>query len=454
MPPRRHPRSWLAGRLRSAAAAVQRLAGRVEPADHPLPAPTDPPPGRPRRFGEPPQHWLDLVAAHAPGLLRDLRLDQAAADAADPHGWPDPGGPADPGGHRPAPGDAVGPTDPAGDGSAGAGRTPRHPVDARDQVGAPTASGSHAADAGRHVGAPEGAAGPGRSPGVSRPPVARPTRPRGRRFDSTGARATPTGPDDPRRPAPSGSAGSPRPRPPSDPDGSHHPNPSSGTDATRRPGPFSAPHEPPRPSGSATSRPDTGDAAVEGAPDRPVVRAMVFAPYAVRADQSRSRTSYSGELVVDGGPARSGPTVDPVPGGRHGFRDGPERAAARPHDPGDTAGRQRKRPPDRRGAPYPDGADPLAALRAGPTTGRGELTRHPAGPWPALADEPAATGRRAGAAGAAEHGWWHGDTPPAAEARAVDRWPALPDDAILWTTPGSVPDAARSSRLDEEQAAG
>ena len=43
MPPRRHPRSWLAGRLRSAAGAVQRLAGQVEPTGH---LPRRPPRGR------------------------------------------------------------------------------------------------------------------------------------------------------------------------------------------------------------------------------------------------------------------------------------------------------------------------------------------------------------------------------------------------------------------------
>ncbi|MGC5308044.1 hypothetical protein [Micromonospora zamorensis] len=82
MPPRRHPRSWLAGRLRSAAGAVQRLAGRVEPTGHlPERPPSDAPAAAPRRFGEPPRHWLDLVAAHAPGLLRDLDLDASPTDA-------------------------------------------------------------------------------------------------------------------------------------------------------------------------------------------------------------------------------------------------------------------------------------------------------------------------------------------------------------------------------------
>ncbi|SCF13786.1 hypothetical protein [Micromonospora chokoriensis] len=74
MPPRQRPRNWLAARLRSAAGAVERLAGRVEPVGQPR---QEPPSDPPRRFGEPPQHWLDVVATHAPGLLRDLDLDPA-----------------------------------------------------------------------------------------------------------------------------------------------------------------------------------------------------------------------------------------------------------------------------------------------------------------------------------------------------------------------------------------
>lgn len=113
MPPRRLPRSWLAGRLRSAAGAVQRLAGRVEPSvatgQRSVRRPSEVRTAAPRRFGEPPQHWLDLVAAHAPGLLQDLDLDvppggRASTDAADTdtgdgrYGWPgreDGAGPAD-----------------------------------------------------------------------------------------------------------------------------------------------------------------------------------------------------------------------------------------------------------------------------------------------------------------------------------------------------------------------
>ncbi|RLP84392.1 hypothetical protein EAD89_26255, partial [Micromonospora sp. BL4] len=82
MRPRRLPRSWLAGRLRSAAGAVQRLAGRLEPVGAAGQRPSDVGAAAPRRFGEPPQHWLDLVAAHAPGLLEDLDLDGSPAGSA------------------------------------------------------------------------------------------------------------------------------------------------------------------------------------------------------------------------------------------------------------------------------------------------------------------------------------------------------------------------------------
>ncbi|MEH0846025.1 hypothetical protein V6U81_26965, partial [Micromonospora sp. CPCC 205711] len=70
-PPRPRPRSWLARRLRAAADAVDRSTDAEAPADPP------------RRPGQPPEHWLRLVAAHAPGLLRDLDLPPA-----DPGGFP------------------------------------------------------------------------------------------------------------------------------------------------------------------------------------------------------------------------------------------------------------------------------------------------------------------------------------------------------------------------------
>ncbi|MGB2567171.1 hypothetical protein ACPFP2_01770 [Micromonospora citrea] len=73
MPPRPAPRSWLARRLRDAADAAERWAAGSGPDVDP---PVDVPPRRP---GQPPEHWLRLVAEHAPGLLRDLDLPPDAA---------------------------------------------------------------------------------------------------------------------------------------------------------------------------------------------------------------------------------------------------------------------------------------------------------------------------------------------------------------------------------------
>ncbi|MEV0809220.1 hypothetical protein [Micromonospora sp. NPDC050200] len=72
-PPRPGPRSWLARRLRVAADAVQRWADDAGPVP-----PAEVTPDLPRRPGQPPEHWLRLVAAHAPGLLHGLDLDPDA----------------------------------------------------------------------------------------------------------------------------------------------------------------------------------------------------------------------------------------------------------------------------------------------------------------------------------------------------------------------------------------
>ncbi|MET8309318.1 hypothetical protein [Micromonospora sp. NPDC005173] len=72
------------------------------------------------------------------------------------------------------------------------------------------------------------------------------------------------------------------------------------------------------------------------------------------------------------------------------------------------------------------------------------------GPWPALPDEPASPGHRAGEA---EPGGSGPDlTGGGWSAVASGLWPALPDDRPLWTVPGEALDAAQLSRLDREQA--
>ncbi|MEV4490732.1 hypothetical protein AB0K04_11520 [Micromonospora coxensis] len=98
MPPRPVPRSWLARRLRDAADAAERWADRSGPAD--ADPPVDVPPRRP---GQPPEHWLRLVAEHAPGLLRDLDLPPDAA------GWPAGPAPSEVRGQPTAPGHAPAP---------------------------------------------------------------------------------------------------------------------------------------------------------------------------------------------------------------------------------------------------------------------------------------------------------------------------------------------------------
>lgn len=80
MRPSRPRRDWLARALR---AAADRLAATPAPADR-APDTADPAPAVPRRHGEPPEHWLRVVAAHAPGLLHDLpHPTPATVDQAD-----------------------------------------------------------------------------------------------------------------------------------------------------------------------------------------------------------------------------------------------------------------------------------------------------------------------------------------------------------------------------------
>ncbi|GAA0385818.1 hypothetical protein GCM10009541_30850 [Micromonospora gifhornensis] len=88
--PRRRPLSRLADLLRSAAQAVDRVAGPAvaSPVTGPAPDAT----ASPRRPGRPPEHWLRVVEAHAPGLLRDLPPDEPSpATAAPAYDGPDHG---------------------------------------------------------------------------------------------------------------------------------------------------------------------------------------------------------------------------------------------------------------------------------------------------------------------------------------------------------------------------
>ncbi|SCE85918.1 hypothetical protein GA0070215_103312 [Micromonospora marina] len=69
MPPPRRPRDRLARVLR---ATADRLSAPSAPSAPESPESPESPAEVPRPPGEPPEHWRRLVAAHAPGLLRDL----------------------------------------------------------------------------------------------------------------------------------------------------------------------------------------------------------------------------------------------------------------------------------------------------------------------------------------------------------------------------------------------
>ncbi|MEW1588383.1 hypothetical protein AB0283_23415, partial [Micromonospora vinacea] len=393
MPPRRRPRSWLAGRLRSAAGAAQRLAGRVEPAGH-LPTPSPTPVATPRRFGEPPQHWLDLVAAHAPGLLHDLDLD------ASPAGNAGAGGPGESTGRVDADG-----ADPVADATSGGLGGSGRDADVRG----PAASGDE---------------GPTRSRAGIR--AGRPGRPAqaGDQPEGTGT----------------GTAGASGGGVPSSSPDATTPTRSTRTDGTTRPDASTRPAEPgaavPPAREAARSSATAADASGPPPADRPrqPVRSMVFRPHDApgsrphRAETEATRTTshppldarWSGE--VDRGPFPGSSPAPPAADRPSGVRDGSR---------GDTTDGQARPGSDQRehtrratpGAARTQRVDPAAAVdvssgrpawpnlggvdasRAGATatgvgdpstSGRGDLARvADGGPWLTLPGEPAPPGRPA-----------------------------------------------------------
>ncbi|MFG1866603.1 hypothetical protein [Micromonospora arborensis] len=492
MPPRRHPRSWLAGRLRSAAGAVHRLAGRVEPAGH-LPAspPSAPPTAAPRRFGEPPQHWLDLVSAHAPGLLHDLDLDVSPLRPDDAAAYDDrPGETGSIGrlGHAaPAPGYGFDSTTSA----SGAA-----------EAGGPVTSGSAGPDGSR---SPGGTGRSGRTSATGDGPAGDGTGSPGRGGPDTPA--GPSGSDASARPtrsgtggdtAPAGGGGLPRAGEPAQqvrpvirpatsgplavPTG-HLRHRTDDLEAIRP-----APHAPrstidprwTRPQGTTgdalADRLSTGPDGSRGDPDR-------------SADDQRQRKETQPRFTgaqprfTSGQP---GFTAD-QPGfagdqpGFAGGRGGP--GAARSSGPSSTAAGQAPTGPDLdavdRVPRWTGSAGATAAADAeGTTLDRRRDLDHAASDWPwlALPDEPARPRRQPrrpagqrvdetetldGAAWAG--GWGRGRTDggrptgapsSTAGARVTDPWPALPDDAALWTVSGDALTDAQLSRLDREQAGG
>ncbi|MEU8113945.1 hypothetical protein [Micromonospora sp. NPDC048947] len=458
MPPRRRPRSWLAGRLRSAAGAVQRLAGRVEPAGH-LPPPSQTPVVAPRRFGEPPRHWLDLVAAHAPGLLHDLDLDPSPTGNAEAGvrngGQGEPAARVDADGADPVTNARFSRSDRlGGSGRSGGSGGPRldRLGDAGD-VGGPGASGDKGSTRSRAEGR-TGRAGPSRA---------------GDQPDGTGTGAA----------CPSG-------------DGT----PPTSSDLTIMPAGSTWPDPSTPPAGS------TGPAG-PGAAAPPVLRAARVDTTALdtmaldstaldasglpRADGEATRTTshphpdaqWPGEVAhrrsADSSIAL--PTADRLSAGHDGFRGDLVDGQARPR--GDAGGHPRGGAPS---VARTSQVDAVAGHRFvnGPTRGgvdaswagatatsggnpsssaRGELDRlGDGGPWLALPGEPALPGPVAplrdaltGAAGGGRASGVDGPSPSAAT-RSVDPWPALPDDTALWSVAGASVDNAHLTRLDREQA--
>ncbi|RAO24328.1 putative PE-PGRS family protein PE PGRS20 [Micromonospora noduli] len=483
MPPRRRPRSWLAGRLRSAAGAVQRLAGRVEPAGH-LPQPSQTPEATPRRFGEPPRHWLDLVAAHAPGLLHDLDLD------------PSPTGNAEAGAQGGRQGESTGRVDadgadPVADArSGGSGR-----------LGGPGRLGGSGGLGGSGRLGRSGNAGDVGGPGASGDKG--PTRSRAEGRTGRSGRSSRAG-DQPDGTG-TGAAGDRTPSSSSDlttlPGGSTWPDPSippAGSTWPAGPGAAVPPvGRAPRGDTTALDSPASDTTAVDASglartdgPRQPV-RSMVFGPHSSpsgrphQAEAEATRTTshpqvdtrWSGEVDhgLSTGSSALRPTADRLSGGRDGFRGDSDGQPSPREDQsgrlrGDAPSATRTSPVDAvavhrlLGGPIRGGVDASwtgsTATSAGDpsASARGDLDRlADGGPWLALPGEPAPPGHPAALrdAGTGTPGGGRAtgiDGPPNAAARSVDPWPALPDDTTLWSVAGAAVDTAQLTRLDREQA--
>lgn len=461
MPPRRRPRSWLAGRLRSAAGAVQRLAGRVEPAGH-LPQPSQTPVATPRRFGEPPRHWLDLVAAHAPGLLHDLDLDPSPAGSAGA-GVRD-GGQGEPTGRIEADGaDPVANARSGGPGASGDKGPTRSRAEGRTgRSGRSSRAGDQPDGTGTGAAGPSGDPTPSSSSDLTTPPAGSTwpdpsTPPAGRTWPAGPGAAVP-----PVRRAARGDT--------------------TAVDTTAL----------------DTTALDTTAVDASGLPradgPRQPVRSMVFGPHSSpsgrphRAEAEATRPTshpsldagWSGEVdherSTDSSPVR--PTAGRLSGGRDGLRGDSEGQPSPTEDQsghlrGDAASATRMSPVDavavqhllngpNRGGVDASWTGSTATSAGNPSTSaRGDLDRlADGGPWLALPGEPAPPGHPAALRDAGTRTTGGGratgiDGPlPSAAARSVDPWPALPDDTALWSVAGAAVDTAQLTRLDREQAGG
>jgi hypothetical protein len=457
--PPRPPRDWLARALRTAAAAADRLAGAVERDPHPphlgparpatdaadphATAPDLAPP-RPRRPGEPPEHWLRLVATHAPGLLHDLPAP-ALGDQEVPVG----SGPLtdanlliteDGRSGRPGGAGGVVGRDAASTDGPPVGGDPR-PADRR---------GSGRLDA-----------RPGEAPQVG----GRPGTPDGPRYSDVGPTHPGHGAAWPPHPHPGHGAAWPRRRDP----GPSTAQPGPGLDSawTAHPGPGTAlpgPHGvvPGRPWRSRPGAP-IGDAPHDSHPAHPGAPGDDH-------DPASGRVTEAATGRVTGG-ASAGR------GRRDGAGDGAQAPRVRP------SSFQRPPPHPNPGVPRPDGEpagrDSLGSHLPGPAvdaataqTPRGPASVRPrgagaewsrrwtgpagaapaptAGAWPALPAEPT----RSAPPGVPPAGpsWPAGTGLPRAGEHPRDPWPALPDDRELWAPAAPAGDAAHRRRLDREQA--
>ncbi|WP_431915747.1 hypothetical protein [Micromonospora wenchangensis] len=511
MPRRPRPRDWLATRLRATADAVAPApaglpAGPATPSTDPAVRWAGPAPAS-RGPGQPPEHWLRTVAAHAPGLLHDL-VGPAAAD---------PPGPPPTADASPAPHPGV-----RGRSTPASARPPAYPP----RTGAPTAD-RHAAHPPVEVPPPTptpptGPWGSSPVPGpVTGTHLPRPAGPAAVTpiAASAGHRAHPTSAYDP-DPA---TAYPPSARGP-DPASAHRPHPPSahGPDQSTTPGPDPATADRPGPGARPTAvaaRPGPGWTAGAGLGWllRPGRRRST-PPRPPTTDTDPDRRAWAGHKPPpDAGLA---PGTHAAAGARYPASDTPPPAPGRPglapparpdhHAPGrpvrpegptDAGASAGRRPADgrRTGGAVSDAASaagtdaasggpvgwgPTASGRAGdPVTGPGTgddphdpvgggrrgggthpvpdgcapghgtvgrritATRWPDDdPIPAGDPWPTLPDGPAGPTGA-------GDAPatPGSGPVGADPWPALPDDGACRLPTGTARDDARHARLDAEQ---
>ncbi|MDZ5442161.1 hypothetical protein U2F26_05355 [Micromonospora sp. 4G57] len=464
MRPPRPPRDWLARALRTAAEAADRLADAVERDPHPPHlSPARPPtgaadphatapddhPAPPRRPGEPPEHWLRLVATHAPGLLHDLPARLPAPVLGHQEVRVGSGPLADANllatedGRSGRPGGAVGRAAAHTDGTPL--RCDPRPADRRGS--------------GRRDARPGGAPQAGGLPGT----------PDGRRHSDVG----------PTHPGPSTA----QPTPGLDSGWTAHPGPGSAQPAPRlgntwtgldsawtaHPGSGTALPGPPGvvPGWPGRSQPGApiGDAPHDSHPNQPGAPGDDHDPASGRVTEAATGRVTGGASAGRGPRDGAGDGVQALRVRSSSFqRQQPHRNPGVPRPDGEPAGRHSSgsHPPgpavDAGTAQTP--REPASVRPRGPgeewswrwTGPAGTPPAPTAGAWPALPAE--ATRSAPPGVPPAGPSWPAGTGLPRAGEHPRDPWPALPDDRELWAPAAPAGDAARRRRLDREQAAG